>query len=298
MTNSLKALLASSALALALAGCASAPEPSQRLIAAEASVLQAKTDPAMAEAGRAAIEQAGIALANARVNHENRKNDDFIHFLRMGEGYVALAEARGSQHVANARIQSLNMERAEVVSEARRRELASARADTQVAQQRADRSDRVAESERLAGAASDARRIAAEAQVSDLSKELEGYEQKQTELGLTLIVRDLQFASDSAVLTAGAQGRLVPLATFLGNRPDTRIRIAGHTDSQGADAYNQALSARRAASVGSYLVSSGTNAARIETVGLGETVPLSSNTTAAGRAINRRVEITILDQTK
>jgi outer membrane protein OmpA-like peptidoglycan-associated protein len=55
------------------------------------------------------------------------------------------------------------------------------------------------------------------------------------------------------------------------------------------------LSARRAASVGAYLSSTGVNAARITAVGIGEASPVATNDTAAGRAINRRVEVTILD---
>ena len=97
------------------------------------------------------------------------------------------------------------------------------------------------------------------------------------------------------MLTPGAQNRLAPLAAFMAKQPEARIQIAGHTDSQGADSYNQNLSAQRAASVGSYLVSTGVAAERINSVGFGESVPLSSNDTAAGRAINRRVEVTILD---
>jgi outer membrane protein OmpA-like peptidoglycan-associated protein len=138
--------------------------------------------------------------------------------------------------------------------------------------------------------------MAAEARAAALTVELKDYEQTKTDLGVTLILRDLQFASASDVLTAGAQGRLTPLATFLAKQPEARIRIAGHTDSQGAESYNQDLSARRANSVGAYLTSTGVDAGRINTVGLGESVPLSSNATAAGRAINRRVEITILDE--
>ncbi len=112
---------------------------------------------------------------------------------------------------------------------------------------------------------------------------------------MTLILRDLQFGSGSAVLGSGAQGRLAPLAAFLAKQPDTKIQIAGHTDSQGTDALNMNLSASRAASVGAYLASTGVNANRITSVGMGEASPVATNDTAAGRAINRRVEITILN---
>lgn len=287
--------LAALTLALTLGACSSVPDPSPRLLAAEASLQQAKASPTTMEAGRAAVEKADTALTEARDYYMRGKDDDYIHTVRMGEGYVMLAEARGQQREANTRIEALNTQRAEVVSQARMRQVATAEAATAVAENRADRSDAVAAGAVADSATSEAARVAAEARATALTAELADYEQTKTDLGVTLILRDLQFASDSAVLISGAQGRLAPLASFLAKQPETRIQIAGHTDSQGAESYNQDLSARRAASVGAYLTSTGVNAGRINTVGYGESTPLSSNDTAAGRAINRRVEVTILD---
>lgn len=287
--------LAALTLALTLGACSSVPDPSPRLLAAEASLQQAKANPATMESGRSAIEKADVALAEARDYYMNNKEDEYIHTVRMGEGYVMLAETRGLQRAANSRIEALNTERAEAVSQARIREVAAAEAATAVAENRADRSEAVAAGSVADSAISEAARLAAEARAAALTAELADYEQTKTDLGVTLILRDLQFASGSAVLTSGAQGRLAPLASFLAKQPEARIQIAGHTDSQGAEAYNQDLSARRAASVGAYLASTGVDAGRINSLGLGESTPLSSNDTAAGRAINRRVEITILD---
>ncbi|MFN4185313.1 MAG: OmpA family protein [Hyphomonas sp.] len=287
--------LAALTLALTIGACSSVPDPSPRLLAAEASLQQAKANPAIMETGRSAVEKADTALVEARDYYMRGKDDEYIHTVRMGEGYVMLAQTRGLQREANARIEALNTERAEVVSQARMREVASARAATTVAETRADRSDAVAAGAVADSAVSEAGRVAAEARSAALTAELADYEQTKTDLGVTLILRDLQFASGSAVLTSGAQGRLAPLASFLAKQPEARIQIAGHTDSQGAEAYNQDLSARRAASVGAYLTSTGVNTGRINTIGHGESTPLSSNDTAAGRAINRRVEVTILD---
>jgi outer membrane protein OmpA-like peptidoglycan-associated protein len=303
MKNALKTTASIAAFALVLGACSSTPDASPRLMAAEASLQSAKANPATMESGRAAIERADASLAEARENFMRGKDDEYLHTIRMGEGYVALAETRGRQRTANSRIEALNTERAEVVSQARMREVANAEAATSRAEaatsdaeDRADRSAGIAANAVADSARSDAARMAAEARTAALAAELKDYEQTKTDLGVTLILRDLQFASASDVLTVGAQGRLTPLATFLAKQPEARIRIAGHTDSQGAESYNQDLSARRANSVGSYLMSTGVDAGRINTVGLGESVPLSSNATAAGRAINRRVEITILDE--
>lgn len=295
MKNAFKKTAGIAALAVALGACSSVPDPSPRLLAAESSLQRAKADPAAMETGRSAVEKADAALVEARDYFMRGKDDEYIHTIRMGEGYVALAETRGAQREANARIQALNTERAEVVSQARLRQVAQAQAATAGAENRADQSESLAAEAVADSAASNAARMAAEARAESLADELAEYEQKKTEMGVTLILRDLQFASDSAILSPGAQSRLVPLASFMAKQPEARIQIAGHTDSQGAEAYNQNLSAQRAASVGAHLVSTGVDSGRITNVGFGESVPLSSNATAAGRAINRRVEVTILD---
>jgi outer membrane protein OmpA-like peptidoglycan-associated protein len=80
----------------------------------------------------------------------------------------------------------------------------------------------------------------------------------------------------------------------LQENPNATIQIAGHTDSDGSDSYNQTLSEQRAASVYSYLVSHGISATRLSTVGFGESMPVVPNTSAANKARNRRIEFTVL----
>lgn len=75
----------------------------------------------------------------------------------------------------------------------------------------------------------------------------------------------------------------------------TRIKIAGHTDSQGSDSYNQTLSEKRADSVMQYFVSKGIARGRMSAYGYGERYPIASNDTPEGRALNRRVELEILN---
>jgi outer membrane protein OmpA-like peptidoglycan-associated protein len=229
--------------------------------------------------------------------------------MRMGEGYVTLAEARGDQLDANRKIASLNTARADMVAAARTRQLnvaeaataeakaatAAAQAETARAETRASQSAVVAATAVADSEAANTARNAAEARAEAMRVELASYEQKKTDLGVTLVLRDLQFSSASSVLSRGAEGRLAPLAAFLARQPDTRIQITGHTDGQGSDAENLGLSTRRAQSVAAYLGSTGVNATRISSTGQGETSPVATNDTAAGRAINRRVEVTILD---
>jgi len=101
---------------------------------------------------------------------------------------------------------------------------------------------------------------------------------------------DILFAFDRAELQPQATAVLAPLASALtGDGPP--IEVDGHTDSLGSDAYNQALSQRRAAAVARYLTTHGVNAARLRVHGHGEREPVADNATKPGRAHNRRVEI-------
>jgi OmpA-OmpF porin, OOP family len=71
------------------------------------------------------------------------------------------------------------------------------------------------------------------------------------------------------------------------------IDIDGHTDSQGSDESNQVLSDNRAGAVKNYLITKGVDASKLKSTGYGETKPVADNTTAAGRAKNRRTEMTV-----
>ena len=103
----------------------------------------------------------------------------------------------------------------------------------------------------------------------------------------------LLFPYDSDVLTPAAQQNLTTLASSLDKYPNTDIIIVGHTDSNGSDTYNMSLSERRAAAAVNYLVSRGVARSRLRGAGRGETEPVASNETDAGRQKNRRVEVAI-----
>jgi len=114
------------------------------------------------------------------------------------------------------------------------------------------------------------------------------------------LAADVLFDFDKADLRPDAQESLKKLASVVAAYPGAPVRIEGHTDSKGADAYNQALSERRAASVKAWLVQDGgVEAGRITTQGLGETKPKVPNQKPDGsddpdsRQKNRRVEIVI-----
>ena len=104
---------------------------------------------------------------------------------------------------------------------------------------------------------------------------------------------DVLFDSGSAALKPGAYQEINRVAQVLIQYPETRILVAGHTDSDGSEAFNHDLSVRRADNARNALVGQGVAAPRINTIGYGESQPIADNATQAGKQLNRRVVITI-----
>jgi outer membrane protein OmpA-like peptidoglycan-associated protein len=103
----------------------------------------------------------------------------------------------------------------------------------------------------------------------------------------------LLFDFDSDRIKPEAAKNLQELAKSLNKFGNSNLLIVGHTDSQGEDAYNMSLSERRANAASAYLQSQGVPSARISTSGRGESEPVATNDTDAGRQLNRRVEVAI-----
>jgi len=114
--------------------------------------------------------------------------------------------------------------------------------------------------------------------------------------GSELIVRmpeAILFATDSASLNPQLRSDLFVLSDSLNKYPQSIVTVTGHTDNTGTASYNQSLSERRADSVAAVLRSGGVASSRVRAVGAGESQPIATNQTVAGRAMNRRVDITI-----
>lgn len=105
-------------------------------------------------------------------------------------------------------------------------------------------------------------------------------------------IRNLEFDLNKSTIRSKSYPTLNRVADLLKTK-DFSLKLAGHTDSQGSDALNMALSKDRAESIKAYLVSQGVNASRIEATGYGEAQPIATNKTAAGRQKNRRVEFSL-----
>jgi outer membrane protein OmpA-like peptidoglycan-associated protein len=116
---------------------------------------------------------------------------------------------------------------------------------------------------------------------------------RDTARGLIATMPDVLFETNRYALRPAARESLAKVAGILLAYPDLRLEVDGHTDSVGADAYNQQLSEKRADSVRDYLVQQGIPIASVTVQGFGKTQPVASNATAAGRQQNRRVELVV-----
>jgi outer membrane protein OmpA-like peptidoglycan-associated protein len=193
-------------------------------------------------------------------------------------------------------------ERLRLEAERQQQALQQARADAEAARQAAE-----AERQR----AEDARRLAEQqaqqAQAAAAQSEQEKdrirqqlrdqlnviLETRETARGLIVNVSDVLFDTDKATLKPGAREKLARVAGILASHPDLHIQIEGHADSRGSEEYNLQLSERRAESVRAYLVEQRVSPTAVGTAGFGESRPVATNGTSAGRQQNRRVELVV-----
>ncbi|MGH9255238.1 MAG: OmpA family protein [Vicinamibacterales bacterium] len=209
----------------------------------------------------------------------------------------------------NAETARVSAERDKALAEAAR---LAAEAQAQQARAIAAQSERDKASADAARMAAESARLAAEAQArqardaaaqadrekaairDQLRQQLNQIlETRETARGLIVNLSDVLFDTGSATLRSGAREKLARVAGLLLSQPGLKVQVEGHTDSVGDEAYNQRLSENRADSVRTYLVSQGIAPAAVGTGGLGESQPVASNDTAAGRQQNRRVELIV-----
>ena len=121
-------------------------------------------------------------------------------------------------------------------------------------------------------------------------------DRKGCELQDEIILEGVNFESNSDRLLAGSSDVLDKVVAALRRYPTIKIQIEGHTDSDGAAEYNESLSTRRATTVHDYLANDGISVDRMSVRGYGESQPIADNTSAAGKAQNRRVVLQIVER--
>ena len=257
----------SSVAALALlVGCASNPTTTPELERARDAVDKVASMPDSSTLASAELKEAQETLRKAEeAARENEPDAEVAHLAYVAEQQAGIAEAKMNEAKALEDTKNAEADRNAALLEARERDVAEA-------ERRADR---------------------AEADAAAAWGEVE--EAQETARGLVLTFGDMLFDTGGSTLKPGAQLLLDKLAAYLQQNPGAHAIIEGHTDNVGSDTMNQALSERRAAAVAAALQARGITGDRLETMGLGESYPVATNDTSAGREENRRVEVVLSD---
>ncbi|HSI60034.1 MAG TPA: OmpA family protein [Ideonella sp.] len=291
MTSARRLSLTLVALAamVALPGCGSMPANNAALEGARSDYRAAQDNPQTRELAAGELKQAGEALGKADAAWLRRDSlGEVDHLAYLAKQRVAVAQQAGAQKAAEQGAVQATADRDKLRLTARTNEADAAQRSAAQAQQQAEQSQRQA-------AASQRQAADAQAMASQLEARIAEMNAKKTERGLVITIGDVLFDTNRAELKAGGLRSMEKLVGFLAQYPLRKALVEGYTDSVGGDGSNQALSGRRADAVRAALVGMGVGTERVATRGMGEAYPVASNDSAAGRQLNRRVEIVLSD---
>jgi outer membrane protein OmpA-like peptidoglycan-associated protein len=246
-----------------LAACAPTPVVPEGAVQARADLTRLQSDAKLAPLAAQAVTEAEAAVQLAE--QTDAAPEVGAHRVYVAQRRVAIARALAEARYAEQERTALAAQLDQARLQSREREAAAARMEASAAQQ----------------------------QAAELQREIEAMQARSTDRGLVLTLGDVLFETGKADLKAGTIANLDRLAQFLTKHPDRTVAIEGHTDSVGGEDFNLGLSQRRAEAVRSYLLRQGIDTTRIQTQGMGESVPVATNDTAGGRQQNRRVEIIV-----
>ena len=280
MTN--RTILAGATAALFAAGCATAPQNIPQLDQAHRAVEKLTSDPIASQSATRELQMARASLSRADQAWKAKEPEEkVIHLSYLAERQAEIGEVRLAELRAREQIARGEADRNAALLEARNREAAASAQDANQARQTA----MVAEQ----------RLQTAQDSLEEAQRKFAEMQAKQTERGMVLTLGDVLFDTARSDLKPGAAPTLDRLAQFLRDNGSTRVLIEGYTDSRGTAEYNQDLSRQRANAVAQALESRGADRSRVNAAGRGEELPVASNDTAAGRQLNRRVEIVFSD---
>ncbi|MBW4051612.1 MAG: OmpA family protein [Proteobacteria bacterium] len=280
-----------------IAGCATPPRRSPELARARNAVETLSSQPRAEEnagsdlnVARRQLHQAEDALRHGRSMRD--VNQLAYLALRHAEAGQARVEAAQSQ----AQVARASQQRDRLLLEAKKREAMSAQQQAQSARQQVQSARKQARSARDEAQQARAQAQAAQQQLASERQQFKRLEKQrlgahQTDQGMVMTLSNVLFSTGKSTLQPGAHLQLERLASYLKDHPKQRVLIEGNTDSSGAAAFNQKLSAARAQAVAQSLELHGVKSSQYRTIGLGEAYPVVSNDTAAGRQQNRRVDV-------
>jgi outer membrane protein OmpA-like peptidoglycan-associated protein len=306
-----------------LAGCASVP-PHPELEA-----LQTRYEVMSGQSGASPealneLADAREALVLGREAYRDDDEDELAHYLIVADKNLDIVEARIKLDETREQIASASLVRENILRQASERDAERAERDARLAEADARAAEREADRAGIALSAqqreladqeaelraqereldrkdaelakTEAELAAANREAKELADELEEVSMVVNERGTVLVLSDIMFDFDSAVIKPGSEHALDEIASFLISQNESELKVEGHTDSLGSDQYNDVLSRDRAAAVRNALIARGVPRDRIEMAGYGEDFPVASNDSPTGRQLNRRVEIVLDDR--
>ena len=288
-------------------GCGGIPTNHPDLLRARAAYDEVQSNEWVNQNAPVEKHEANQALQKAE-QAETVKDLEHLSYLAERRSQIAVVAAK--KRMAEKEIDKLAEEKDKVLLEAREieiqektrkiqvreREAEAARAEAETAKERALRLAREAELAKQEAEAQARETALAKEMTKKLELELAELNAKKTDRGIVLTLGDVLFEFDKADLLPGAFRTINKLALFLKEYENRNLLIEGHTDSIGTPEYNLDLSRRRAEAVRIALIEKEIISDRIIIKGYGESYPVASNATEAGRQQNRRVEIIILDE--
>lgn len=312
-----KTLIAIAVPVLLAGACTIAPVRDADIDNARAAIAAAQNDPQVVALAPVELGQAVEAMRRADAAWNDRGDIERVHHLAyLAWRRAAIATEAAHLKAAEASIATANADGDRIQLDARTRDAQRAQRSAEAAQRNArdaqaqaeaNRRDALDAQRRAAGAqrqAQDARAQAdaarqqaedAQAHARSLEASLRELEARPTDRGMVVTLSDVLFDSGHARLRAGGLRVVERVADFMRQYPERRVSIEGFTDSVGNEISNQQLSERRAAAVKLALIDRGIDPGRIMVRGFGEDYPVASNGNAAGRQMNRRVEVVISD---
>jgi outer membrane protein OmpA-like peptidoglycan-associated protein len=228
-----------------------------------------------------AAREAVQTAEDARIISIKKMQEDKLATARERADQEAQARSAAEQNKIEAENQRSEAEAAKVAAQAKAEKSQAEANRSKLAAEEATRKQQQAESEKAALRARLLQQLNSVLQTRDSDK------------GLVVTMADILFESGSWNLRAETREKLARVAGVILSYPGLNLKIEGHTDSVGSDAFNQQLSEKRAAVVRDYLVQQGVSLNSVAAVGYGKTQPMASNDTAQGRRQNRRVDLIV-----
>lgn len=297
-------LITLSAVALAvLAGCSSVPKSNAQLEMARSEYRAVVVDPRAQSSAGIDMKLASDAMNKANAAWGKEEDEAQVnHLAYLASKRVAIVRETMDMKTAEGMVASAGADRTQVQLQARTQEANTAQRSASAAQQAATTAEQNAAAAQRSTEMARAESAQAQQQTQlamernrQLETRLQELNAKQTPRGLVVTLGDVLFDVDRSVLKPGGLRMVDQLVAVLKEFPQRNVVVEGFTDSTGSDSYNQTLSGQRADAVRTALMRQGIDTARVTARGYGKASPVSSNETAAGRQMNRRVEIVLSD---